>query len=217
MAVAVAVATAGSGSGSSGFSTTRVSVVSSMPAIDAALVSAERVTLTGSKTPWATRSPYSPVAALKPLPTTGLAHLGDDDVALVAAVLGDPAQRLVDRAAHDVDAGRLIAGAAEPSVEHRRGVHQRRAAAGDDALLDRRASRRDGVLDAVLLLLELDLGGRADLDHTHAAGQLGETLLELLAVPVGVGVLDLGLDLVDAAGRPRRLRRCRRRSWCCPW
>ena len=32
-----------------------------------------------------------------------------------------------------------------------------------------------------------------------AAGQLGEPLLELLAVPVGVGVLDLGLDLVDPA------------------
>ena len=29
---------------------------------------------------------------------------------------------------------------------------------------------------------------------------LGETLLELLAVPVGVGALDLGLDLVHAAG-----------------
>ena len=52
------------GSSSSGFSTTRVSVVSSMPAIEAALTSAERVTLTGSRTPWATRSPYSPVAAL---------------------------------------------------------------------------------------------------------------------------------------------------------
>jgi hypothetical protein len=48
----------------SGFSTISVSVVSSMPAIEAALTSAERVTLTGSRTPWATRSPYSPVAAL---------------------------------------------------------------------------------------------------------------------------------------------------------
>jgi ABC-2 type transport system permease protein len=43
------------------------------------------------------------------------------------------------------------------------------------------------VLDAVLLLLELDLGGRADLDHRHAAGQLGQPLLQLLAVVVGVG------------------------------
>jgi hypothetical protein len=66
---------------------------------------------------------------------------------------------------------------------------------------------RDGVLDAVLLLLELDLGGRADLDDGDAAGQLGEALLELLAVVVGVGVLDLGLDLVDAALDRRRRRR----------
>ncbi len=32
--------------------------------MDAALARAERVTLTGSMTPWAIRSPYSPVAAL---------------------------------------------------------------------------------------------------------------------------------------------------------
>ena len=64
VAVAVAVAAAAASSSSSGFSTTSVSVVSSMPAIEAALTSAERVTLTGSMTPWATRSPYSPVAAL---------------------------------------------------------------------------------------------------------------------------------------------------------
>src|SRR5262249_941620 len=55
------------------------------------------------------------------------------------------------------------------------------------------------VLDAVLLLLELDLGGRADLEHGDAAAQLGQTLLQLLPVVVRIGVLDLGLDLVDAA------------------
>src|SRR4029450_7284175 len=69
----------------------------------------------------------------------------------------------------------------------------------DDALLDGRTGGRDGVLDAVLLLLQLDLGGRADADHADAAGELGEPLLQLLAVPVGVGVLDLGLDLGDPA------------------
>jgi hypothetical protein len=51
----------------------------------------------------------------------------------------------------------------------------------------------------VLLLLHLRLGGRADLHDGDAAGELGEALLELLAIEVGVGVLDLGLDLVDAA------------------
>ena len=74
------------------------------------------------------------------------------------------------------------------------------AATGDDALLDRGARRGDGVLDAVLLLLELDLGVRADLDDADAAGELGEPLVELLAVPVAVGVLDLGADLRDAVG-----------------
>ena len=95
--VAVAVAVAGAaaaGSSSSFFSTTRVSVVRTIDAIDAALRSAERVTLTGSMTPALIRSPYSPVAALRPLPTLELAHLGDGDVALEAGVLGDPAQRL---------------------------------------------------------------------------------------------------------------------------
>ena len=52
----------------------------------------------------------------------------------------------------------------------------------------------------MLLLLELHLGGGADLEDGHATRQLGEALLELLAVVVGVGVLDFGLDLGDAAG-----------------
>jgi hypothetical protein len=79
------------------------------------------------------------------------------------------------------------------------GPHQGGAATGDHALLDGRTSGRDGVLDAVLLLLQLHLGGGADLDDGNAAGQLGQALLQLLAVPVRVGVVDLGLDLVDPA------------------
>ena len=55
------------------------------------------------------------------------------------------------------------------------------------------------VLDAVLLLLQLGLGRGADLDHRHAAGQLGQPLLQLLAVEVGGRGLDLGADLLDAA------------------
>ncbi len=46
--------------------------------------------------------------------------------------------------------------------------------------------------------LHLDLGGTADLDHGDAAGELGEPLLQLLAVIVGGRVLDLLLDLGDA-------------------
>src|SRR5207302_5269815 len=57
---------------------------------------------------------------------------------------------------------------------------------------------REGVLDAVLLLLELDLRRGADLDDGDAAGELRETLLELLPVPVRVRPVDLLADLVDA-------------------
>ena len=63
-------------------------------------------------------------------------------------------------------------------------------------LLDGCASGRGGVLDAVLALLELDRR-RSDADHTHATGEHA-ALLELLAVPVGVGVLDLGSNLAHA-------------------
>src|SRR4029078_7553229 len=80
------------------------------------------------------------------------------------------------------------------------GLDQCDATAGDDALFDGSLRVADGVLDAVLALLELDLGSRTDLDDGDAAGELGQTLLQLFAVVVGVGVLDLAADLVDPAG-----------------
>ena len=78
-------------------------------------------------------------------------------------------------------------------------AQQRDAAAGDDALLDRRAGRVHRVLDARLLLLHLGLGRRADLDDRDAADELRQPLLQLLAVVVGGGLLDLRADLLDAA------------------
>src|SRR5580693_8200604 len=54
------------------------------------------------------------------------------------------------------------------------------------------------VVDAILALLDLDLGGAADADHRNAARELGKTFLQLLAVVVGGGLLDLRLDLRDA-------------------
>ncbi len=56
-----------------------------------------------------------------------------------------------------------------------------------------------GVLDARLLLLHLDLGRGTDLDHGNATGELGQPLLQLLAVVVRGGLLDLSADLVAAA------------------
>jgi hypothetical protein len=79
------------------------------------------------------------------------------------------------------------------------GPQQRDAAARHDAFLDRGAGGVQRVIDAILALLHLGLGGTADPDDRNAAGELGQPLLQLLAVVVGRGVLDLGLDLVDAA------------------
>ena len=95
-----------------------------------------------------------------------------------------------------------------PSVlSARRGAQQRHAAAGHDAFFDRRLGRVHRVLDAGLLLLHLGLGGGADLDDRDAADQLGQPLLQLLAVVVGRGVLDLRAQLLDAALDRRRCRR----------
>src|SRR5262245_65663202 len=51
---------------------------------------------------------------------------------------------------------------------------------------------------AVLLFLALHFGDSANLDYGDAAGKLGQTLLEFLAIVVGGGVLDLLPDLGDA-------------------
>ena len=62
----------------------------------------------------------------------------------------------------------------------------------------RRAGGVQGVLDAGLLLLHLGLGVGPDRDHRHAAAELRQPLLVLLAVVVAVGGLDLVAELVAA-------------------
>ena len=84
-------------------------------------------------------------------------------------------------------------------VDSRRAANQRHAAAGDDAFLDGRAGCVHRILDAGLLFLHLGLGSRTDLDDGNAADQLGQTLLQLLAVVVGGGLLDLRANLLHAA------------------
>ena len=56
-----------------------------------------------------------------------------------------------------------------------------------------------GVFHQGLPLLHFGLGGGADVDLGHAAGQLGQPLLQLLAVVVAVGRFDLAADLLGAA------------------
>ena len=99
---------------------------------------------------------------------------------------------------HDRDARRHVGIGAGQRGQRRLGAQQRHAAAGHDAFFDGRAGRVERIVDAVLLFLDLGLGGAADADDRDAAGELGQPLLQLLLVVVGGGLLDLRLDLADA-------------------
>src|SRR5215204_210587 len=131
---------------------------------------------------------------------TGLrADVVHHDGAIGAGVLRELADRLLKRPVDDPGARLLVALEGVEYVGHRLlGVQEGHATTRHDALLERRPGRVKGVLDAVFLLLELRLGRSTYLDDCHATRKLGEALLELLAVEVRIGSLDLGLDLVYA-------------------
>src|SRR3954469_22553854 len=129
-----------------------------------------------------------------------VADLLRPDAALEAGVDRDLLERGLERRLDDERARELVTLEVDLLERDDAGLDERDATTGDDALLDGGLRVANGVLDAVLALLELDLGGRARLDDGDAAGELGEALLELLAVVVGVRLVDLGADLVHPAG-----------------
>ena len=120
----------------------------------------------------------------------------DHDRALDTGVFRDLANGRLQCPAHDVDPGLLIL--IFTLGRDRFGCFQQHhAAARHDAFLDGCARGVEGVVDPVLALLHLDLSGAADLDHSDAAGELRQPLLQLLLVVVRRRLLDLRLDLVD--------------------
>ena len=137
--------------------------------------------------------------------TLGLLDGLDHDGTLETGILRDLAQGGLKRVGHDASTSGLITlKVADELDDCGASPNQSGSSAGDNALIDGCTSCAQGILDAVLLLLEFHLGGCTDLDDGHAASKLGKALLELLAVPVGVSVLDLSLDLGDPAGNGLR-------------
>src|SRR5699024_9354189 len=100
--------------------------------------------------------------------------LVDHDAAFEAGVDRDLLQRLGDGTTHDVGADRLVVLQLQLLQAGDPGLQQRNTTTGQDTFLDRGLGVADGVLDAVLALLELHLGGGAGLDDGHAAGQTGK-------------------------------------------
>src|ERR1035437_4127057 len=128
-----------------------------------------------------------------------VADLLGHDATLETTVDGDLLERSLGRDANDVRTRGLVTLEIELQERSVGRLEQGHAATGDDSLFNSSLGVADSVLDAVLALLELDLSGRTRLDDSNATGKLGEALLELLAVVVRVGLVDLGADLVDAA------------------
>src|SRR5690606_6054401 len=118
-----------------------------------------------------------------------LEQLADDDGAFDPGVLNDLAHRRLDRAADDVDTDLLVVVIALKVLERTGREQKRAAAAGDNAFLDRGPGCVHRIINAVLALFHLDFGCATDADNGNAAGQLGKTLLKLLAVIIGGGVL----------------------------
>ena len=135
--------------------------------------------------------------------------LGDDDGAVLAGVGDDLAvgafRALATMSTPIFSSPRALSRALSTAVDR---VQEDHAAAGDDAFLGRGAGGVQGVVDEVLAFLHLGLGGRPGLDHRHAAGELGQPLLELLAVVVAGGLLDLVADRARCG--PRCPSSCRR-------
>src|SRR5690242_3288165 len=88
----------------------------------------------------------------------------DHHAALEAGVHRDLLERLFQRTAHDLRAGRLVTRQVELLEGDAARLDQCDAAAGHDTFLDRGLGVAHRVLDAVLALLQLDLGGRPRLD-----------------------------------------------------
>src|SRR6185295_9497098 len=135
------------------------------------------------------------VVAVRALATLDLVQ---HDSRVFASVLDDLTQRLFDRARQDANADRLVFVRAFELVERLLRADQRNAAARDHAFFNGGTGCVQRVFDAGLLLFHFDLGGSADLDHGDTAGELGNTLLELLLVVVRGGFFSLLTDRLDA-------------------
>src|ERR1700722_45372 len=126
-------------------------------------------------------------------------HAVQNDSGVFARILNNLTQRLFDRTRQDLHTDRLVLVLGFELVENLQNADEGNTAARHHAFLDGRTSRVQGVFDAGLLLFHLNFGGRTDLDHGDAAGELRNTLLQLLLVVVRSRFFGLRTDGLDAS------------------
>src|SRR5690606_16643580 len=110
----------------------------------------------------------------------------------------DLAQRSLDGTTQQRDTDVLVFVVTLELGDGLQSANQRNTAARHHAFFDGCTGSVQGIFDASLLLFHLDFGTGTDLDHRNTAGQLGQTLLQLLLVVVGSGFFDLLADLRNA-------------------
>src|SRR5208283_1747163 len=124
--------------------------------------------------------------------------LAEDDCTFFAGVFDDLAQRLGDGALHDVDTDLLVTFEFQ-LLEGRDAARECHAAAGDNTFFHGCAGCVHGVFDAGFLLFHFGFGCGADFNDGYATDQLRQPLLQLLAVVVAGGFVDLAANFLHAA------------------
>src|SRR5580692_10345779 len=128
----------------------------------------------------------------------GVEYLAENHGAFFSGVLGDHAQGLGDGATDDVDADLLVAFSLD-FLKGRSAAGQRYAAAGDNAFFHGCAGGVHGIFHAGFLLFHFGFGCGADFDDGYATDQFRQPLLQLLAVVVAGGLVDLAANFFYAA------------------
>src|ERR1700730_10603751 len=100
--------------------------------------------------------------------------LADYNRAVLACVDRDLTRRPGERLFDHLDAVPLVFVFTLQLVQRLPGTQQSDAAPGKDAFLDRGPGSVHGIINAILALLHLDLGGTADADHCDSTCELGQ-------------------------------------------
>ncbi|KIW09594.1 hypothetical protein, variant [Verruconis gallopava] len=110
-----------------------------------------------------------------------LHQLTNNDGALITSVFNNHARRAGDGFAYNVDAELLVEiGCLHILESVGRSLEEASATTWKDTLLNGSARRIQSINNAVLLFSDLDLRGTTDLDDSHTARELSQTLAQLL-------------------------------------